>query len=179
MARAERATAVLRYRRGRSWAYRSPEAWGGVSDWEPAEWACGINCPRINVSFIDKEGVKHDFQVAEGNNLLEIAQANDLEMEGVLRACLPVYYSDLITPGACEGSCACSTCHVIVEDPDMFDKTEEPSDDENDMLDLAFGLTETSRLGCQVQMNKSLDGMVVRLPAMTRNMQASDFQEKK
>lgn len=61
----------------------------------------------------------------------------------------------------------------------MFDKTEEPSDDENDMLDLAFGLTETSRLGCQVPLNKSLDGLVVRLPAMTRNMQASDFQEKK
>lgn len=81
-------------------------------------------------------------------------------------------------PGACGGSCACSTCHVIVEDPDMFDKMEEPSDDENDMLDLAFGLTETSRLGCQVIMNKELDGLVVRLPAMTRNMQASDFEQK-
>lgn len=80
--------------------------------------------------------------------------------------------------GACGGSCACSTCHVIVEDPDMFDKMEEPSDDENDMLDLAFGLTETSRLGCQVVMNKDLDGLVVRLPSMTRNMQASDFAPK-
>lgn len=82
------------------------------------------------------------------------------------------------TVGACGGSCACSTCHVIVEDPDMFDKMEEPSDDENDMLDLAFGLTETSRLGCQVVMNKDLDGLVVRLPSMTRNMQASDFAPK-
>ena len=54
----------------------------------------------------------------------------------------------------------------------MFDKMEEPSD-------LAFGLTETSRLGCQVQMNKELDGLVVRLPSMTRNLQASDFQTKK
>lgn len=60
----------------------------------------------------------------------------------------------------------------------MFDKTEEPSDDENDMLDLAFGLKETSRLGCQVLMNKELDGLVVRLPSMTRNMQASDFEQK-
>ncbi|KAL6237628.1 hypothetical protein BDW75DRAFT_203787 [Aspergillus navahoensis] len=117
---------------------------------------------EINVSFIDKDGGKFDFQVAEGDNLLDIAQANDLEMEG-----------------ACGGSCACSTCHVIVEDPDMFDKMEEPSDDENDMLDLAFGLTETSRLGCQVQMSKELDGLVVRLPSMTRNLQASDFQAKK
>ncbi|KAB8234670.1 hypothetical protein ETB97_004103 [Aspergillus alliaceus] len=117
---------------------------------------------EINVSFIDKDGEKYDFQVSEGDNLLDIAQANDLEMEG-----------------ACGGSCACSTCHVIVEDPDLFDKMEEPSDDENDMLDLAFGLTETSRLGCQVVMNKELDGLVVRLPSMTRNLQASDFEPKK
>ncbi|KAL5332742.1 2Fe-2S ferredoxin-type domain-containing protein [Aspergillus crustosus] len=116
---------------------------------------------EINVSFIDKDGVKIDLQVSEGDNLLDIAQANDLEMEG-----------------ACGGSCACSTCHVIVEDGEMFDKMEEPSDDENDMLDLAFGLTETSRLGCQVVMSKGLDGLVVRLPSMTRNLQASDFQAK-
>lgn len=90
-----------------------------------------------------------------------LAQANDLEMEG-----------------ACGGSCACSTCHVIVSDPDMFDKMEEPDDDENDMLDLAFGLTETSRLGCQVKMSKELDGLVVKLPTMTRNLQASDFAKR-
>lgn len=57
---------------------------------------------------------------------------------------------------------------------------EEPSDDENDMLDLAFGLTETSRLGCQIKMSKELDDLRVKLPSMTRNLQASDFkgQEK-
>lgn len=54
----------------------------------------------------------------------------------------------------------------------------EPDDNENDMLDLAFGLTETSRLGCQITMNESLDGLRVRLPNMTRNMQASDFSKK-
>jgi ferredoxin len=58
----------------------------------------------------------------------------------------------------------------------MFDKMEEAEDDENDMLDLAFGLTETSRLGCQIKMTKELDGLVVKLPQMTRNMQASDFK---
>lgn len=77
--------------------------------------------------------------------------------------------------GACGGSCACSTCHIIVEDPDMYDKMPEPDDDENDMLDLAFGLTETSRLGCQVKMAPELDGLRVKLPSMTRNLQASDF----
>jgi len=61
----------------------------------------------------------------------------------------------------------------------MYEKMPEPDDDENDMLDLAFGLTDTSRLGCQVKMTKDLDGLVVRLPAMTRNLQASDFEERK
>ncbi len=55
---------------------------------------------------------------------------------------------------------------------------EEATDDENDMLDLAFGLTETSRLGCQIVMTKELDGLRVKLPSMTRNMQASDFSSK-
>jgi ferredoxin-2, mitochondrial len=67
---------------------------------------------------------------------------------------------------------------VIVQDPDVYDKLEEPDDDENDMLDLAFGLTETSRLGCQVKMSREIDGIVVKLPSMTRNMQASDFEKK-
>jgi ferredoxin-2, mitochondrial len=80
--------------------------------------------------------------------------------------------------GACGGSCACSTCHVIVTDQDMYDKIPEPSDDENDMLDLAFGLTETSRLGCQVEMSKDLHGLTVKLPAATRNLQKSDFEAK-
>lgn len=61
----------------------------------------------------------------------------------------------------------------------MYEKMDEPDDDENDMLDLAFGLTETSRLGCQVKMNKALDGLRVKLPSMTRNLQASDFSGAK
>ncbi|TKX26838.1 adrenodoxin-like protein [Elsinoe australis] len=113
------------------------------------------------VTFVDKDGSSHTFEVSDGDNLLDIAQANDIEMEG-----------------ACGGSCACSTCHVIVEDPKMYDKMEEPDDDENDMLDLAFGLTETSRLGCQIKMSKEMDGLVVKLPSMTRNLQASDFAKK-
>ena len=60
----------------------------------------------------------------------------------------------------------------------MYNKIEEETDDEADMLDLAFGLTETSRLGCQIKMSKDIDGIVVKLPKMTRNMQASDFEKK-
>ncbi|OBT68828.1 hypothetical protein VE03_02189 [Pseudogymnoascus sp. 23342-1-I1] len=116
---------------------------------------------ELHVTFIDKDGDEQTIVVAKGDNLLDIAQANDVEMEG-----------------ACGGSCACSTCHVIVEDEGLYDKMEEPDDDENDMLDLAFGLTETSRLGCQVKMSKELDGLRVKLPSMTRNLQASDFSQK-
>lgn len=115
---------------------------------------------RLHVTFIDKEDHEHTIPVCAGDNLLDIAQANDLEMEG-----------------ACGGSCACSTCHVIVTDEAMYDRMPEPEDDENDMLDLAFGLTETSRLGCQVAMTKELDGLRVKLPSMTRNLQASDFSK--
>lgn len=118
-----------------------------------------VSCARLYITFIDKDGEEYKFAVKAGDNLLDIAQANDLEMEG-----------------ACGGSCACSTCHVIVTDEGLYDQMPEPDDDENDMLDLAFGLTETSRLGCQVKMTKELDGLVVKLPSMTRNLQASDFQ---
>jgi len=104
----------------------------------------------------------------------------------ILRWRVSIEYTELlgllnmadVEKGACGGSCACSTCHVIVEDEALYDQMPEPDDDENDMLDLAFGLTETSRLGCQVIMDESLDGLRVRLPSMTRNLQASDFSKK-
>lgn len=71
--------------------------------------------------------------------------------------------------GACEGSVACSTCHVILPE-EYYDLLPEPEDDENDMLDMAFGLTDTSRLGCQVKLTKELDGLIATLPSATRNM---------
>ena len=70
--------------------------------------------------------------------------------------------------GECEGSLACSTCHVVV-DPAWFPKLVKPTEDEEDMLDLAFGLEQTSRLGCQIVMTAALDGLTVRLPSGTRN----------
>jgi 2Fe-2S ferredoxin len=87
-----------------------------------------------------------------GLSILEIAHQNNIDLEG-----------------ACEGSLACSTCHVVVE-PDWFDVLPEASEDEQDMLDLAFGLTHTSRLGCQIIMTEELDGLAIKLPSATRNM---------
>ncbi|KAJ1923871.1 mitochondrial matrix iron-sulfur protein [Tieghemiomyces parasiticus] len=114
----------------------------------------------LTLTFITPEGQAKKVRCYEGDSLLEIAHANNVDLEG-----------------ACEASLACSTCHVIL-DPEEYDKLEEPSDEENDMLDLAFGLTETSRLGCQVIMSKELDGMTVRLPSATRNMAVDGYKPK-
>lgn len=118
-------------------------------------------CPKgegFRVNYITPQGDRIAVRGREGENLLEIAHANGIDLEG-----------------ACECSLACSTCHVIVDDK-FYDMLEEPSDDENDMLDLAFGLTDTSRLGCQVTMCKELDGLTVTLPSATRNVQSSKLK---
>uniref|UniRef100_M1ANJ9 Ferredoxin n=2 Tax=Solanum TaxID=4107 RepID=M1ANJ9_SOLTU len=115
----------------------------------------------ISVTFVDKDGEEKHIKVPVGMSLLEAAHENDIELEG-----------------ACEGSLACSTCHVIVMDVDQYNKLEDPTDEENDMLDLAFGLTETSRLGCQVIAKPELDGIRVALPAATRNFAVDGFKPK-
>ncbi|PHT59013.1 2Fe-2S ferredoxin [Capsicum baccatum] len=80
--------------------------------------------------------------------------------------------------GACEASLACSTCHVIVMVSNYYNKLEDPTDDENDMLDLAFGLTNTSRLGCQVIAKPELDGIRLALPVAMRNFAVDGYQPK-
>jgi ferredoxin, 2Fe-2S len=104
------------------------------------------------MTFIERDGTNREVDAPLGLSVLEIAHRNKIDIEG-----------------ACEGSLACSTCHVIV-DPDWYDLLKEASEDEEDMLDLAFGLTQTSRLGCQIIMTEELDGLTVRLPSATRNM---------
>lgn len=70
--------------------------------------------------------------------------------------------------GACEASLACSTCHVYVRE-DFLEKLPEPEEKEDDMLDMAPFLQENSRLGCQIILNKDLEGLEVTLPKATRN----------
>ncbi|XP_042034312.1 adrenodoxin-like protein 2, mitochondrial [Salvia splendens] len=105
---------------------------------------------RINVTFVDKDGEEKHISVPEGFSMLEAAHDNDIDLEG-----------------ACEGTMACSTCHVIVMDEDQYNKLPDPVDEELDMLDLAFGLTKTSRLGCQVIAKRELDGLRLALPSAT------------
>ena len=76
-----------------------------------------------------------------------------------------------LAAGACDHSLACSTCHVVLEQ-DVFDSLGEPDEEEMDMLDLAFGLQDTSRLGCQIKVTKELEGIKVTLPGETNNMNA-------
>ncbi len=105
------------------------------------------------MTFIAPDGTRKEVDAAEGLSVLEVAHRNKIELEG-----------------ACEGSLACSTCHVVVA-REWYDKLSPATEDEEDMLDLAFGLSATSRLGCQIIMSKELDGLEVTLPAATRNMQ--------
>jgi 2Fe-2S ferredoxin len=102
--------------------------------------------------FIEQNGTRREVEAPLGLSVLEIAHRNGIDLEG-----------------ACEGSLACSTCHVIV-DADWYDLLKDATEDEEDMLDLAFGLTRTSRLGCQIIISEELDGLTVSLPAGSRNM---------
>ncbi|MBT5110542.1 MAG: 2Fe-2S iron-sulfur cluster binding domain-containing protein [Rhodospirillaceae bacterium] len=104
------------------------------------------------MTFVEADGNHREVEAKAGRSVLEIAHANNIDIEG-----------------ACEGAMACSTCHVIVE-AEWFDRLPELSEDEEDMLDLAFGLTRWSRLGCQLELTDELDGLVVRLPSETRNL---------
>ncbi len=102
--------------------------------------------------FVERDGARREVEAPLGLSVLEIAHRHGIDIEG-----------------ACEGSLACSTCHVIV-DPEWYDLLKEASEDEEDMLDLAFNLSKTSRLGCQIVITEELDGLTVQLPAATRNL---------
>ncbi len=104
------------------------------------------------IIFIEPDGQEKTIDAENGLSLLEVAHNNGIDLEG-----------------ACEGSLACSTCHVVIE-KNFFEDLPEPSEEEEDMLDLAFGLTHTSRLGCQIIIDDKLEGMKVKIPTGTRNM---------
>jgi ferredoxin, 2Fe-2S len=104
------------------------------------------------MTFIERDGTRREVDAPLGLSVLEIAHKHGVDIEG-----------------ACEGSLACSTCHIIV-DAEWYELLKDASEDEEDMLDLAFGLTKTSRLGCQIIITEELDGLTVTLPQATRNM---------
>ncbi len=100
------------------------------------------------MTFVLRDGTRHEVDAPLGLSVLEVAHKHGVDLEG-----------------ACEGSLACATCHVIV-DPAWIDRLVRAVEDEEDMLDRAFGLEQTSRLGCQIVIAEALAGLVVKLPQL-------------
>eukprot|EP00904_Undaria_pinnatifida_P000453 jgi/Undpi1/10408/HiC_scaffold_29.g12858.m1 len=104
------------------------------------------------MTFVEDDGTEVKVEADLGATLLEVAHENDVELEG-----------------ACGGDLACSTCHVILP-KEYYDKLDEKEEEEDDMLDLAWGLTDTSRLGCQIKVTKELEGMLIKIPEDSMDM---------
>jgi 2Fe-2S ferredoxin len=99
-----------------------------------------------NIIFTKPDGTEENVNVESGITVMEAGRDAGLGIEGT-----------------CGGSLSCATCHVIL-DADWFVKVGVPDEDEVDMLDLAFGLARTSRLGCQIEMSDALNGLRVKIP---------------
>ncbi|PWZ07773.1 Adrenodoxin-like protein 2, mitochondrial [Zea mays] len=129
---------------------------------------------KISVTFVNKDGSEKTICVPVGMSMLEAAHENDIELEGtnikemctsLLLWLLPLWFYSQFMLGD-------------KNDVNYYNKLEDPADEENDMLDLAFGLTETSRLGCQVIAKPELDGMRLALPVATRNFAVDGYVPK-
>ena len=107
----------------------------------------------MKVHFTTARGDAVSAEAQPGDNLLRVAQAAGMALEGT-----------------CEGQMACSTCHVIVA-PEWFARLPQAVEDEEDMLDLAAGACRTSRLSCQIVLSEELDGLEVRIPPDSHDMQ--------
>ena len=106
------------------------------------------------VRFISANGSDmREVDAPAGTRLLDVAQADGQPLEGT-----------------CEGQMACSTCHVIVDAED-FAKLPSASEEEEDMLDLAAGVTRHSRLACQIILDEAWPTLTVRIPGAVHNMQ--------
>lgn len=103
----------------------------------------------VSVTFLKPDGKKLTVKASENKSLYDAVIDNNVDIDGF---------------GACEGTLCCTTCHLIFKQTD-YEKVGEPGDEELDMLDLAYGLTDTSRLGCQVILKKELDPLEVQVPA--------------
>ncbi len=105
--------------------------------------------PKITFQFPD--GTQREIDAEENWSIMQIAVDRGIEE----------------IEGACGGSISCATCHVYIH-PDWVARVEaqdnEKSDEEEDILDIAYDVRDTSRLGCQVKINRALDGLIVALP---------------
>ncbi|KAM7357410.1 adrenodoxin-like protein 2, mitochondrial Ferredoxin 2 [Cochliomyia hominivorax] len=127
------------------------EGWQQLSKQNVRNFTVGLTLKQdINVTFIRANGEKIKTKGKEGDSLLDVIVNNNIDLDGF---------------GACEGTLTCSTCHLIFKSEDYNKLPDKPSDEELDMLDLAYELTDTSRLGCQINLTKDMDGLEVHVPA--------------
>ena len=120
-----------------------------ASDYQVSTRAYSSTTPSfktVSITYIEADGTSKTVDAEVGKDLMTVAHDNDIELEG-----------------ACGGELACSTCHLIF-DADIYETLPEKEDEEDDMLDLAFEVTETSRLGCQIPVQENFDGMTVQIP---------------
>ncbi|XP_034104586.1 adrenodoxin-like protein 1, mitochondrial [Drosophila sulfurigaster albostrigata] len=114
----------------------------------------------VNITYVDKDGKRTTVQGKVGDNVLYLAHRHGIEMEG-----------------ACEASLACTTCHVYVQNK-YLDVLNEADEKEDDLLDMAPFLRENSRLGCQIVLDKTMEGMELELPKATRNFYVDGHKPK-
>lgn len=101
----------------------------------------------VQVTYIEHDGTAHTVEADDGKSLMEVAV--EKMISGI--------------DGDCGGACACATCHIYVDEA-WLSKVGEKSEMEASMLDFAEGVTEASRLACQITAGPGVDGIVVRLP---------------
>ena len=106
----------------------------------------------VELTFVHSDNTEETVHAPIGSTILNVAHENNIELEG-----------------ACGGELACSTCHVYGFPQDVYDSLPEITQEEEDMLDLAIGLTDTSRLGCQVYITEAFAGIKIYLPLTTCN----------
>ncbi|PBC32299.1 Adrenodoxin [Apis cerana cerana] len=124
---------------------------------------------EVNITFVKASGERIKAKGKIGDTILDIVVNNEIDLDGY---------------GACEGTLTCSTCHLIFPKEVYDTLPDKPTDEELDMLDLAYELTDTyfnylnnyfinlSRLGCQIVMTKELDGIEVRVPTTINDARA-------
>ncbi|VDK24013.1 unnamed protein product, partial [Anisakis simplex] len=121
--------------------------WAGEYEYEDPKSEDDV----VNITYILRDGSSWKIRGKVGDNVMYLAHRHGIEIEG-----------------ACEGSLACSTCHVYVQN-EFVDKLPEPKEEEEDMLDMAPLLKPNSRLSCQIILTKHLNDITVKLPKVTRN----------
>lgn len=104
--------------------------------------------PRVEFTFIRASGERVKAKGKVGDSLLDVVVNSNLDFDGF---------------GACEGTLTCSTCHLIFSKPDFEKLPDKPGDEEMDMLDLAYDLSDTSRLGCQIYLSKEMNGWEMKV----------------